>query len=101
MTVPNWYELLLLGLASFRVWRLLAEDIILDWPRNRSFELAFRLGGPRLKDYWDDFLSCLYCAGFWVGVAWWGAWLVWPHGALVAAVPFAISAVVGLIASLD
>ena len=33
MSVPGWYELLLLSLAAWRVFHLLAEDDILDRPR--------------------------------------------------------------------
>ena len=89
--VPSWLGLVLLSLAAFRVWRLLGEDTILARPR-----AAFK---RRAGDYWDAFLLCPWCAGFWVSVLWWLGWVWSHHWSLVAATPFAISAVVGLIAA--
>jgi hypothetical protein len=89
--VPGWYALALLALAAWRIFRLLAEDTILDRPRDR---LTARLG-----DKWELFITCPFCAGFWISLAWWLVWEAWPHWTLVAATPFAISAVVGMIAS--
>lgn len=88
--IPGVWAFALLALASYRSWRLLAEDSILNRPR----AWAVRSEGV------SEFLSCPWCAGFWVALAWWGAWLLWPHGALVAAVPFALAAAVGAAASL-
>lgn len=90
MNVPGWYALLLLALSAFRTWRLLAEDTILDRPRAA-------LVRPLPKG--EEFILCPWCAGFWVSLAWWAAWQAWPHGTLVVAVPFAISAVVGVVAA--
>lgn len=99
MSVPGWYALILLALAAFRIWRLLAEDDILNRPRR------FIVRVPRLWKEGDpppagvyygivEFIECPYCLGFWVALAWWGAWQIWPHGSLVVAVPFALSALV-------
>jgi hypothetical protein len=104
MNVPNWWETTLLALAAFRTWKLLAEDDILDRPRRYVTRL-----GPKWKKEGDpipkayraklaEFLSCPYCFGAWIGLVWWGLWEAWPHGVLVAAVPFAISAVIVLVA---
>lgn len=98
MNVPSWYELALLVLAAFRTWKLIGEDTILDRPRNWTLKQAFRVAGPKGKDYVETLLECPWCAGFWVSLAWWGAWEAWPHAALIATVPLAISAVVGVIA---
>jgi hypothetical protein len=104
MEIPNWYETLLLAAAAYRFWRLLAEDDILDRPRRlllRLGEAWEKEGDPVPPDYrgsWAEFLICPWCAGFWTAIAWWGAWQIWPHAAIVVAVPFAISALVGLIA---
>lgn len=96
--VPGWYEGLLLALAAFRTFKLLATDTILDWPRNRSYEQVFHWWGPKAKLYWQEFLECPWCTGFWMSLGWWGAWQLWPHGSLVAAVPMALSALVGTLA---
>ncbi len=85
----TWWTLTLLGLAAYRTWRLLAQDSILDAPRGRlPLGVSF-------------FVECCWCLGFWVAVAWWACWEAWPHGTLWVAAPFALSAVVGLVAARD
>ena len=90
---PQPWAFALLALAAFRVWKLVADDAILDRPRDwlltragTSSELAV-------------FLVCPWCLGAWVATAWWASWWAWPHWTLVAAAPFALSAAVGLLAS--
>jgi hypothetical protein len=84
VNVPNWYELALLALAAWRVFQLLSDDEILERPR--------RYVTSKLDEKWELFIECPYCAGFWIAVVWWGAWLIWPYETLVFAVPWAISA---------
>ena len=104
MTIPNWYGLLLLALAAYRTFTLLSEDDILDVPR--SWLLGYRgwKEGEKLpasyRAGWAKFLTCPACFGFWVSVGWWGAYQLWPHGTLVAAVPLAVSALLIFAASL-
>ncbi len=88
--VPTWWAFLLLALAAFRVWRLLAEDAILDRPREWALHKL-----PK----GEEFLVCPWCAGFWISVLWWLAWVAWPRWTLVVAAPFAINAIVGLTAA--
>jgi hypothetical protein len=98
VTIPNWYGLVLLGLAAYRTWKLLAEDTILDKPR-AWFVYGFRKWrGNGSAGYVSEFIACPWCLGFWTALAWWGAWQLWPHGTAVAAIPFAASAIVGLLA---
>lgn len=102
MSIPGWYTLTLLSLAAFRTWRLLAEDDILDRPRRYITKLGkkWEKDGDVLPiDYrmgLAQFISCSWCLGFYVGLAWWGTWQTWPHGTSVAAVVFAISALIPL-----
>lgn len=84
ISVPGWWETILLALAAWRVFQLLSADDLLEAPR--------RYVTARISQYWEDFLTCPYCFGFYVALLWWGAWQVWPHGTLVVAVPFALSA---------
>lgn len=88
MLTPGWYALLLLSLAAFRSWRLIAVDTILDKPR------------ARLPQPWQEFLECPWCTGFWVGLAWWGAYQATPHWTLVASVPLAVSVLLSEVWSL-
>lgn len=81
---------IILALGAFRVTRLAIEDDITEPLRKRTVY--------RLPDgYWKDLLTCGWCLGFWCSlvvvvlyvfvstVTWW------------VMLPFAISAVVGLI----
>ena len=85
--ILSWWPFVLLALAAWRTWLLIAEDTILDRPRRRIRSEAV-----------GEWLTCPRCAGFWVGLAWWIGWLAWPHGTLLAATPMALAAVVALIA---
>jgi Protein of unknown function (DUF1360) len=101
--VPDVWPFLLLAVAAYRMWHLLAEDTILDRPRRWFLRLGsdWQAEGdpvpPGYRAKHAEFLTCPWCAGFWIGVVWWAAWLAWPEAALIAAVPFAISAVVALV----
>ena len=105
MDYPEWWQFLLLALAAFRVWRLIAEDTILDGPRQWALGLGYRWadGDPipeKYREHWGIFLLCPWCSGFWISgillgvycaVAGWigflGFFVTW----------FALSALVGLI----
>jgi Protein of unknown function (DUF1360) len=57
-------------------------------------------GDPVPDDYreeWGLFLMCPWCAGFWITLLIWGSWLLTEDWATALAVPWAISAVVGLV----
>lgn len=103
MSIPDWFTFILLALAAYRTWRLLAEDEILDPLRNRLLRLDPKWekeGDPTGDGYREGlgkFMSCPWCLGFWVVLAWWGAWQVWEFGTTVVAVPMALSALVPLI----
>ncbi len=89
----TWWPFILLGLAAYRTWHLLAQDSITESFRNLLEDL-FTDGVRR-------FVECCWCLGFWFSIAWWACWEVWPHGTMWVAAPFALSAVVGLVASHD
>lgn len=46
--------IVVVGLVSYRVWRLLAVDSILERPRQHLFEPARHV------------LECAWCSGFWI-----------------------------------
>lgn len=95
--IPSVWEFALLAGAAFRVWRLLAADAILDRPRDWLTRRAKAEAGEHREEV-DIFLHCPWCLGFWITVAWWGAWLIWPHATVLIAVPFAANALVALVA---
>lgn len=103
MKVPDIYQLLLLIAAAYRVWRLLAEDDILDRPRRAILRLGeWRQEGDKIPDncrlVWSKFVGCPWCFGAWIAFAWWGFFEWDAHWTTVVAAPWAISAGVGAIA---
>ena len=98
MNIPDWYELILLALAAWRIFQLIAHDDILDRPRRYITRLGRdwkEEGDPVPKDYrlsLADFITCPYCAGFWIAGLWWVAWLIFPTETLFVAVLFVLSA---------
>lgn len=85
MRLPDWYILLILGLAAWRTWVLFARDDITRWIRWRV--------SPTV----EEFLECPYCLGFWIGLGWWTAFQLWPHATPIVAVAVAVTALVPLI----
>lgn len=88
--IPEPWVFMILTLAAFRVWFLLARDTILEPLRDRLVRGKFA-----------EFVGCPFCLGAWLALGWWAAWY-WlsPHWTIVAAVPFALSAVVGVFGAL-
>ena len=103
MSIPSpWIALILIG-ASYRLWRLLAEDTIFDRPRNWLVGLppeGFTPGSMLPEGYRfkvAELINCAWCSGAWITIAVWALWQVDEHWTAVLATPFALSAGVGLI----
>lgn len=69
--IPEPWEFALLALAAFRLWKLIADDRILDRPRDW---LLGKMEDER-KTYWGDFLTCPWCAGFWISLLVYMGWI--------------------------
>jgi len=101
MSVPSpWIALLLLG-ASYRIWKLLADDTILNRPRHWLVRLPpdWEEGDPLPRDYRLElarFITCPWCLGFHVSWVLWLAWEIEPHWTAIFSVPFALSAALGI-----
>jgi len=91
--VPNTLQFLILTLAVFRIARLLIEDTILEPVRERT---VYKLDPKNLV---RELFECAWCVGFWLAVFATIAWAMWPDQTGWVALPLAISAGVGLIAS--
>ena len=97
--IPDWWEALILGVASWRVFHLLAYDDLTD--RIRRYVTKLRTDwrkegdatGQNYRERLGSFIECPYCLGFWVVLGWWVAWLIFPRGTLVVAVPLFLSAI--------
>ena len=95
--VPDWWSFVILALAVFRLYRLIAEDDILDGPRDRLLD---KFAEERLEKL-DKLITCPWCLGFWLGVIVWGFWLLSPDWTVGLALPWALSAAVAFVAKLD
>lgn len=104
---PSPFVWLILSLAAFRLTRLIGWDDFPPVARLRS--RLVREGDPRGRAIYADavlygrpllakFVHCAWCVGFWVSALVYAVWAVAPTEALYVAVPFAISAAVGLLA---
>lgn len=88
MDLPSPWEFVVLALAAWRVWHLIAEDDL-------TGPLRDRVAPPESKR--SEFVECPYCSGAWISGAWWVAWTAWPDITVWLASLFAImAAVVGL-----
>lgn len=108
MRIPDWWEFVLLSLATYRTVRLIGWDVITRPIRVRVTHRSEIEGtvyvNPRTGEVGggyrrgvDEFLHCPFCLGFWVSVAWWAAWYAWPRATLGVAAPLAIAAIVELV----
>lgn len=100
MKIPDWYELVLLGLAAWRSFQLVAFDEVLNRPRRWALRLGDEwkdVHDPIPDDYryaWARWLVCPYCAGAWVALAWWASFEIWAKETLVLASLLAVSTLV-------
>lgn len=94
---PDWWEFLLMALAAYRTFRLIAWDTIADRPRAWVLGRVKKRG--RDANYWYLFVTCPFCAGFWISLAWVCAFWLAPYWTTVVAVPWAVSAFVALVAT--
>lgn len=78
-------------LAIYRITRLILQDEILDGPREWAFSKVKR--GGKL----EYLLTCPWCVSFWVAIPLAILYLVSPTGMMVVGLPFAGSAVTGII----
>jgi hypothetical protein len=104
--IPDWYILILLSLAAFRIWKLLAEDTVLARPRERFLQLF----GPRDErpavSVWI-FMVCPWCLGAWLCGVVYAGWIAFGPGVwssqewfMAAVVVAAMSAIVGWLGTL-
>jgi hypothetical protein len=90
----TFFAVVILSLAVFRVVRLLIEDTLLEPLREATI---FKLHPTESKI--RELFTCPWCIGFWLSLVAVVLFYFWPVVVLWLALPFAISAVVGLIAS--
>lgn len=95
MILPGPWEFALGALAAWRIWKLLADDDVLNRPRDWIEDRS---------RFFEKLLACPYCSGFWVALfastIWYEAegipWS-WETGVSWLATTFALSAAIVLI----
>lgn len=88
-------HVLVLGLAAMRLSMLLANE---DGPWDMIARLR-HMAGVRYDEASQPYgttmvangILCVYCSSVWIGLFFTLAWLIWPDGAIVMAMPWAIS----------
>lgn len=93
MNVSDEFEIILVAIAAWRTFNLIAFDKVLNQPRQWLVKLGWdwKEGDEIPEQYkldWAYFLTCPYCAGFWISFVWWVAWLIAPHPVAIFAVLF-------------
>lgn len=82
--MPTPFEAVLLGLAAWRVWHLLAKDDITEPLRDR------------LPERFDEFIGCPFCLGFWIALGWICMFAITPQ-TIWPALAFAVASVPPLV----
>lgn len=103
MTTPDWWEFVLLGLAVYRLSRLVGWDTVTAPLRIRLTRMpdtpGTRYVGPgQPRPLLAEFVHCPFCTSFWFSVALYAAWCAWPDATLGASSVLALSAAAGLVA---
>lgn len=93
--IPDWWEMTLLVAAALRVWILLARDSILDPLRLRLLWPIDEEGQPYEREKLAELIDCPWCLGFWIVIAAWALWLLFPTETIWLSVPFTMSLGVG------
>lgn len=92
----DWGDLVLLGVATHKVTRIIAKDRVtqpIRAPFTRA-EQGHRVPeGGALRTGIGELVTCPYCLAPWTGLTWLGAFLVSPKRTRLAATLFAIASV--------
>jgi hypothetical protein len=115
--IPSPWTGLILALGTYRLLRLLAFDTFPPVARGRAWILGeevvtvgnsnarMRLTDDRMEVSYRyrrallaELVHCAFCLGLWLSAGAYVLWLEWPRPTLYGAMPFAISAFIGLVA---
>lgn len=112
--IPGWWQAIVLGLAAFRITRLIGWDDLPPVERARAWVVgrkvaktgSFNSRAGLTNEHHDDVfeydrptlahaLGCAYCSGWWICLAWYVAWRLEASWTLTVAFPLALSSFVG------
>lgn len=116
MSTPHPWQAFWLILGAFRFVRLIGWDTFPIAERLRAWasgaetvstgsgntQMGLTAGEATVSTRYrrptlEHFIGCPWCQGFWVCVIVWAAWQLEPRWTVIVLVPFAMSALVGLI----
>jgi hypothetical protein len=110
--INEWFEFLLLVLASFRLTRLVVFDKITSFIRRPFHKLIeetdsdgntityIEIKGKGLRHWLGELLSCYWCAGIWCTVLLLGLTVIWPIGSGVLITLLAVAGAAGICESI-
>lgn len=96
------WAFVLVALGAYRLWRIVARDSITEKARVAATGYAdadappLEPGTRSPRRYLSALIRCAWCSGFYIAVAAYVCWRLWPHATLTGATPLALSAVLGL-----
>lgn len=91
--MPDLLTFLILSLATFRISRLLTIDVIFDSLRNKIWEKY-----PPHEYKFGYLFTCTWCMSIWVASVIVICYTIIPTATTLLALPFAMSAIAGLVA---
>lgn len=99
MTLPEPWVGVLLALAAYRVFRIVGYDTITQPVRERvtGYKDSDELPADVERAYLAKLVRCPWCLGWWISLGVWLVYETWPYTTARLAVPFALSAAVGMI----
>jgi hypothetical protein len=94
--VVSVFEFAVLALAIFRVIRFVIKDYLFDSFRQKVWDRF-----PPESTKTGYFLTCPWCVGFWVSLAFYSCYTIVPLQTMWIAVLFALSTLAGWLSALD
>ncbi|PTY76381.1 sporulation protein [Heyndrickxia sporothermodurans] len=112
MIQSSWFLLIIFGLASFRLTRLIVSDSITAFirkPFHNEVEMAddegnmstyIQIKGTGIRAWIGELLSCYWCTGVWCSFVLYLTWLMWPFVVEPVIIVLAIAGIAGIIESI-
>lgn len=97
--IPSAWQLALLALGVYRLWRIAGLDDVPWLNRARMWIVGAYAVTPETWAYrrprLAQMISCSWCLGFWVSLSATACWFIDARWTLLAATPFALATLVG------
>ena len=93
--IPNTLEFIILGLATYRLTRLITRDVIIDFIRNSVWKKF-----PPESSKIGYFFTCEWCMSIWIASLLYLCFTI-TSVTVVVAVPLALSAIAGLLTAYE